>query len=292
MSFSEPDSVKREFIENTLIDIRDGLADVEDISKLQSLLQNDREARLIYLRANQLSNMLENSSVERQSPLQIQRIHFVSAVIGAGVAVAVALCISLYPFSQPAQTIANESEVEAEAYASLSSDYQAIIGGNPASLSQGFGEGELALERGIAQLSFQNGTVIVLEGQCGFEIIDEMNVILTHGKMWAYCPEDAYGFKVHTPGGREIVDLGTEFGIEIDSSGTTNVHVFDGLVDVVSLNAEPQRVNAGSAVHWVHADAPINRSEAQPDKFVSPNALANKRLQSYQERFINSFKRY
>lgn len=281
---------KHEFIEHTLLELQEGLASKEDISKLQALLMNDLEARQIYLRANQLASMLETRSTKAESLVptvdrfRIQRSHLVSAFLGAGIAAALLLLASLKPFSHSDhQTRANADKPTPPSYASLLSNHEAIISGSPATPHQDFSKGQLALERGIAQLSFQNGAQIILEGHCGFEIIDEMSVILTHGKMWAYCPKDAHGFQVLTPGGRKIIDLGTEFGIEVDSSGATNVHVFDGLVDIISPASEPQRVNAGSAVNWASAATPINRFEAQPDKFVNAETLASKRLQVYRK---------
>lgn len=288
------DHSKREFIEHTLLDLRDGHASEEDISKLQALLMSDRAARLIYLRANQLASMLETRSTETEgfvptvARFRIQRSHLVSAFLGAGIAAALALLAYFNPLSHSDhQTGASADEASPRPYASLFSDYDAVIGGSPATLSQGFGEGELALDRGIAQLAFRNGAQIVLEGECGFEIIDEMTVTLTHGKMWAHCPESAYGFKVLTPGGREIIDLGTEFGVEVTASGATDVHVFDGLVDVISLDSTPQRLSAGSALSWATADAAVKQSAAEPDKFVSADSLASKRFLAYRDH-INS----
>lgn len=290
MNSPSEDSSKLEALQRTLLEIRDGYASDADISQLQDLLLNDRETRLIYLRENQLTNMLENHSIEmavsvpKIARLRIPPSHLMSAALGAGIAAAIALFVIFNPFAlSNHQNEASEDGTKHQPYASLSSDYDAIIGGSPATLSQGFREGELALEGGIAQLSFRNGAQIVLEGRCGFEIIDEMTVVLTHGKMWAYCPEDAYGFKVLAPNGREIIDLGTEFGIEISSSGTTNVHVFDGLVDVISPNSKPQRVTAGSALTWSNDDTSISHSEAQLDKFITPETLAKKRFQAYKK---------
>lgn len=285
----ESPSEKRDWIERTLLDLREGRASDADARELRQLLMNDREARLIYLRNNQLDGLLEMSGQaakpSRSTLLQFlsaHRGHVVSAAIGAGIAAVLTLLAVLGPFHTPASSpLIAEDPSTNSSLALLSSDYDAEFGGEAALDSGQFGEGEVALERGIAQLAFRNGAQIVLEGKCGFEIIDEMTVTLTHGKMWAYCPESAYGFKVLTPGGREIIDLGTEFGVEVAASGATDVHVYDGLINVVEANSETQMVEAGHALHWRDSSGPASAVAVDFDKFVTASDLTESRLHAY-----------
>lgn len=287
---------KREWIERTLLNLREGHGSIAEVTALRTLLMEDREARLIYLRSNQLDCMLgtvcdetEVTPPARAGGLRIRRGHLVSAVIGGGIAAAVILMATLGPFERPARNSDGQGSVpKDQPVASLLSDYEAVIGGDAATGASSFGEGELLLDRGIAQLAFRNGAQIVLEGKCGFEILNETTVVLTHGKMWAYCPEEARGFKVLTPGGREIIDLGTEFGVEVSPTGETDVHVYDGLVDVVDPGSrrQRQRIEAGEALRWFGNSKPANVARADFDKFVTANMLAQRRLKAHRGRML------
>lgn len=281
---------KRDWIERILLNLREGHGSVMETKELQDLLMKDREARQIYLRSNQLDGMLESTSRELLDPLPTllepakpqRRIHWMSAAMGAGIAAAIALLLVLWPSSEspsPVEEIVDVSEPLP--LASLEADYEAVFDGSAAKGLKSFGEGELSLARGIAQLAFRNGVKIVLEGKCGFEILNEMTVVLNHGKMWAYCPPEARGFKVLTPGGKEIIDLGTEFGIEVAPSGATDVHVYDGLVDVVDSSASKRRVTAGEALSWSGNTAPNMAAKADFGKFVTAGTLTKTRLKAY-----------
>ncbi len=51
------------------------------------------------------------------------------------------------------------------------------------------------------------------------------------GQMRVHVPPHARGFKLMTPDAK-VVDLGTEFGLKVSDSGKSDVHVFDGEVEV------------------------------------------------------------
>jgi hypothetical protein len=67
---------------------------------------------------------------------------------------------------------------------------------------------------------------------------------LTHGRIYAVVPEQAHGFSV-TAGNTKIIDLGTEFGVEVDSWNNTQLHVTKGetLLFYGSENGTKSQVN-------------------------------------------------
>lgn len=93
----------------------------------------------------------------------------------------------------------------------------------------------LRLRSGLAQLTFESGTKLILQGPAEFALQSEMEATLDVGKLAALVPQQARGFTVDTPAA-EVVDLGTEFGVDVDESGRTEVHVFDG--EVVSWQVD------------------------------------------------------
>lgn len=89
----------------------------------------------------------------------------------------------------------------------------------------------LRLSRGLIQLTFDTGAKVVVEGPADFSTTAPTEAVLSHGKIAAAVPRFARGYTILTPTA-EVVDLGTEFGVDVDQSGASQVHVFDG--DVVA----------------------------------------------------------
>jgi hypothetical protein len=105
----------------------------------------------------------------------------------------------------------------------------------------------LRLERGLAEIEFEQGARVILQGPAGLELISASSVKLHYGTMTARVPAPARGFMVLTLGGK-VVDLGTEFGLSVDDGGTTTVRVFKGEVEAFPLVGDPVR-RRGVTVH-------------------------------------------
>ncbi|EAQ80623.1 FecR domain-containing protein [Blastopirellula marina] len=100
-----------------------------------------------------------------------------------------------------------------------------------------FREGErLALDSGLVRLAFECGAGVTLKGPAILELSSAWKAVLHRGKLAAVVPEDARGFTVLTPD-MKIVDLGTKFGAEVDSTGQAKVQVYEGEVTVRSRKA-------------------------------------------------------
>jgi anti-sigma factor RsiW len=91
--------------------------------------------------------------------------------------------------------------------------------------------GPLRLRSGTAQLTFAQGAVVTVTGPAELELITPQRAFLRYGKMVSYVPEQARGFTVLAPHG-QVVDLGTEFAVQVEPSGQTDVHVLTGEVQV------------------------------------------------------------
>ncbi len=86
---------------------------------------------------------------------------------------------------------------------------------------------KLFLREGLAELLFDNGTKVVIEGPAEFELLTEGWIDLQYGRIYATVPPEAVGFTINTPTSR-IVDLGTEFGVWADAYGDVQLHVIKG----------------------------------------------------------------
>ena len=285
---------QREWIERTLFDIHSGDSTPEQTNTLHELLMQSKEARAIYLQSNLLDNQLNHPHLFKQTDVKLTKkilsvpsfwkkpkfSHIACTFIGSGVAAALVMMLKTTNNPNPDDSITAQAITD-QPVALLQSNYNANISGNAATGKTTFDKGRLNLDQGIAQLEFRNGAQIVLDGKCGFEILNDKTVVLNHGKMWTYCPPEAHGFTVLTPSGRKIIDLGTEFGIEITLDGQTDLHVLNGLVDIVSSNNESKLVDGGKSVHWKAANDSLQLNQANFNKFVTSNDLKQKRLDAH-----------
>lgn len=105
------------------------------------------------------------------------------------------------------------------------------------------GNRRLVLQSGVAELTFASGARVVLEGPAVFVPTDKNRGSLTTGRLVAHVPPRAKGFTVASPG-PVVKDLGTEFGLYVTTTGSAEVHVFVGAVDVEL--APPPAASAGT----------------------------------------------
>jgi hypothetical protein len=91
----------------------------------------------------------------------------------------------------------------------------------------------LILQSGLAKISFDFGAEVILEGPAEFSLLSEEKMFLQGGKVFARVPTKAVGFVVDTPSAG-IIDLGTEFGVQVESDGSSQVHLFKGQASLMA----------------------------------------------------------
>lgn len=130
----------------------------------------------------------------------------------------------------------------------------------------------LRFDRGEMEVVFDAGVEVLLRGPAEFEIRATDYAVATLGVISARVGEDGRGFTIETPTAR-VVDLGTEFGIDVADSGATEVAVFRGLVDLAvshdrsGAGNTPRRLRQGEALR-VAPDGSLNRVMAiSSDRF-------------------------
>lgn len=96
------------------------------------------------------------------------------------------------------------------------------------------------LASGFVALRFDSGVEVVVEGPARFCPLTTDKMRLDYGKAFASVPETAIGFTIDSPQS-SVVDLGTEFGVAVDTGGGSEVHVYKGKVNLVAgLAAHPK----------------------------------------------------
>lgn len=99
----------------------------------------------------------------------------------------------------------------------------------------------LNLLQGVIKLQFDSGAQVVIQGPAEFSIEAYERMKLNHGKLYAKVPPQAVGFRVNAPN-CSLIDLGTEFGINVTSLGETDVHLVKGKASLVtSFQKLPQQ---------------------------------------------------
>lgn len=195
----------------------------------------------------------------------------------AGVA-AVAACVALvggWIGSGLVDATRDEGEVTTASVAVLTRavnlewESPAIAAGTP------LAPGLLKLKSGLAQIEFYQGARVLIEGPAEFELVSAGEATCTRGRLSAQVPPQAKGFRINTPRGT-VVDLGTEFGLDV-SSGTSEVHVFKGEVELHPLSDVMRSLKEGQALSY--ANEPMALS-ANPAGFASLGEMDSKAVDS------------
>jgi hypothetical protein len=134
--------------------------------------------------------------------------------------------------------------------------------------------GIFVLKSGLVQLEFLSGANVIIEGPAELELKSTKLIVCHRGKLRVRVPQQAKGFSVDTPHYR-AVDLGTEFGVSVGDGDATEVHVFQGEVELFDIDQlyrdtnssalETLRIGAGLLTA---GDGSEKRTAANSDKFV------------------------
>lgn len=160
----------------------------------------------------------------------------------------------------------------AEPFASWTPSAGAVVsvvsgqGDAPDELSIG---SSLRVSQGCAEVLLAEGVRCVVQAPASLKIEARGRVRLEDGAARFRVEEQARGFEVLTEELR-VVDLGTEFGIDVRGEGRGEVHVMTGLVEVSALGGrrETMRVEAGGAVALAAAGQ-LEATLCRPELFVS-----------------------
>lgn len=109
----------------------------------------------------------------------------------------------------------------------------------------GLSAGWLKLKKGTIQVELISGASVLIEGPAAFELISPLKTFCKYGKVRASVPEQAHGFTIETSR-LNVVDLGTEFTLSLEPSGSGQVQVIDGLVELHSSDQQTTHSNIQS----------------------------------------------
>ncbi|MEO0414153.1 MAG: hypothetical protein AAF226_04270 [Verrucomicrobiota bacterium] len=223
----------------------------EQFAELDGILNTDPEAREIYRRFLSMHQHLETGALETdsewpKSPTSLSRpllwmVGLVSLLLATGLVLNYVI-----PRSDEGANFAETIEPVPDFVLTRAIDVEWEHSHRfQAQLGQPITERYLRLQSGIAQVEFASGATVTIEGPAKLRLDGPMKCFSHHGKLAANCPPSAHGFLIRFPGGR-VIDLGTEFALNTDPAGQTEVHVLEGEVKVATMDKDERVLNEQS----------------------------------------------
>jgi ferric-dicitrate binding protein FerR (iron transport regulator) len=259
-SIGMPERDTTEQIHRLAIRQLDGVLTDAEREELISLLRDDPAARRTYLEHMQDTVSLRwmfSGHLSRQAALELaehgpERLHArrrrlaqVALVLAASLACLAAVIV--WRASDDAADTAAAREPLPE-YVAMVTDLSAVKWNSESAAYRRMARvavgQEFEFTAGAVELTFDAFAKVKVFGPAKFKIKSAKLIACTRGRVTTQVDRGGEGFTIETPKAR-IVDLGTEFGVDIAESGETQVVVFQGSVDL-DKPAEPADPAAGA----------------------------------------------
>ncbi len=131
--------------------------------------------------------------------------------------------------------------------------------------------GDYHLREGYMSLKYHSGAEVVLEAPAVFRLESFDTIYLSYGKLFANVPPLAKGFTINTDNAK-VMDLGTEFGVDVSVQGDTDLYVYKGKTALVCNTIDTfdstQMVTAGNARGVKFGGNEVNDIELENSLFV------------------------
>lgn len=236
----------------------DGMLSSDEKTELQDTLRDDANARhqfwvharfhgslrLLSEQASGVSDVVSQFSAQSESgltsPEAVPRASLFEGSLWKSLALLVACAMLLVggfwfadPFPKDNAEIDQSVDPGVESFLAIIIEQSADAkwGGTdgPAGVGYAIGHERTVLERGESTLRLDNEVELKLRGPAELTLLSVDHGVLHRGQVSARVPEAAIGFRLDGPD-INVVDLGTEFSLSVDESGTPRVHVFKGKV--------------------------------------------------------------
>lgn len=123
----------------------------------------------------------------------------------------------------------------------------------------------------VVEAVFLNGAQVSIEGPATFSLMDGETVFLEEGRAYVSVPKGTQGFTLESHEAR-VIDLGTEFGLEVDHEGNSQIYTYDGLVSVMAIRegntVSQDFVEAGQARRLPRNSTEIREIAFEENRFI------------------------
>ncbi len=264
--------------------------------RLSDLLKSSEEARRFYVRHSSLSASLFDYAAEMQtespdaSETSAKIISFPGNFLRPALAAAAALALAaggwLFFHNDSAEAT---GDVDTALVAQITGTHDCAWSRSQtlqpgANLQQGQ---TIELESGEAEITFDCGAMVVLQGPAALELNSAWEATLHHGTLRANVPHEAVGFRILQQS-VDVVDLGTEFTLTASRDGRAEVRVIKGSVQTAPRGGpENQKMvlhenQTGSFGPAGYSAVPVGKKSAPPlatlprfARFAAPVSFAH-----------------
>ncbi|MBI9016047.1 MAG: hypothetical protein JEZ07_02185 [Phycisphaerae bacterium] len=129
----------------------------------------------------------------------------------------------------------------------------------------------MELKQGYIGIELKNGAKVTIEAPAKFSIDDSETMTLLYGKVYACVPKKAIGFTIDTNYSR-VIDLGTEFGLEVMGNGDQNLHIYKGKASLMAgkslANKTSNIIEAGQSRKYDATTDRVSDIAFEKNKFV------------------------
>ncbi len=245
MTFTDDDRLELNELSNALVD---GVITDVQRARLEHCLATSEEARRFYIRSMALSASLFDYASEMQSeapdapPVEAQIIRpaawwWTIGSLAAAAAIVLAFWLGGAEQRKDADEIASATQDSEESIARLSGAKESRWSGTALQPGEELHRGQrIELASGFAEITFDCGAQVTLEGPASLELHSAWDAVLHRGTLKASVPPEAIGFRVSNAS-VNVVDLGTEFSMVADEHGATEVFVLKGAVEAAARDA-------------------------------------------------------
>ena len=269
-----------------------GCIDKIDFEAMEKAMLENEELRREYLSFMNLDTALRNEAEKSETSLShtAKPSPMIKLVIGLAASIIVLLSINLTVLlnnNKQIQADASNSEPLQRGIAVVTKSIN--VKGANITLSEGstVEQGAMEFTEGYIQLEMFSGVTLIIEGPAKVNLEDTMNIACKQGKIRAKVPEQAHGFQILTNDAK-IVDLGTEFGVNINAAGESNLYVYDGEVELHSAANKLKNLKTNQAVSWSEneiKDIPLD------DSIISFQNIESSH-QTYTDLRLNKWRKY
>ncbi len=260
----------------------------EEFSRLEEAMKADEELRkrFVFLCAVDAS-LREEAAREVATPTEVRCSQFSSRLLWTTVGIAASVLLYLgfsdNPSKSPPSVGLGHFTSETTAAGKVGVLAKAIDSGPDWQSGATLYQGEFRAEEGLFELNLNNGVVILARGPVHLDLRDPMEIFCYRGSLRFRVPAQAKGFRILTSE-REIIDHGTEFGVQVDET-SSQVKVFEGEIELVDPDQPSRRMFQGDQDQWGEQPVAANypRIEQLNSSFENHAALRRKQWNEFLE---------